>query len=311
MRSAGMTEENPELRSLRPAAGPSVTNPPRCPLCNSVRSRPFRTSGAWAIERCSDCGHRFLWPVPTAEEQRSLYERDYFQSSDSSAPGYAAYDEEGENLRRTFRERLTLLPPPPGRLLEVGSATGHFLEQARLAGWEVAGLEPSRWASEYARDVLSQPVRTTTLEDARLAPESCDLVVAWEVLEHLSHPRDFLREVHRVLRPGGSFAFSTPDCGSFVARVTAGRWPGWKKVPEHLSFFDRGTLRRLLRETGFEIVRERYVSLHVRLGFALERLAGILGFDPSALLPDRLLECTVRINCGYDLMFVARRNGSA
>lgn len=306
-----MTEGTSRLHSPPPGAGRSAAAAPRCPLCGSVHSLPFRSSGAWVIERCADCGHRFLWPVPAEEELRRFYERDYFRSADSSAPGYSAYDDEGENLRRTFRERLTLLPPPPGRLLEVGSATGYFLEQAGLAGWDVEGLEPSHWASEYARNVLGQPVATTTLEDAHLAPESYDLVVAWEVLEHLSQPREFLHEVRRVLRPGGSFAFSTPDCGSFVARATAGRWPGWKKVPEHLSFFDRKRLRRLVQEVGFEVVRERYVSLHVRLGFAFERLAGIVGFDLSALLPERLLARTIRINCGYDLMFVARRSGSA
>jgi 2-polyprenyl-3-methyl-5-hydroxy-6-metoxy-1,4-benzoquinol methylase len=265
--------------------------------------------GNFTIARCEHCGLRFLDPQPSAEAVQAYYEHEYFSSGESLGRGYDAYLEEAENHRATFRDRLRRLPKPVEhrRLLDVGAATGFFVEQARLAGWDAEGLEPSEWAASYARERLGLPVRRATLEDARLPGMIFDALTLWEVIEHVPDPRALLVESARVLRPGGVLALSTPDAGSMVARVFGSHWLGWRKLPEHLYFFDRATLVRLLQSVGFDVIWYRYVSITVTAGFAAQRLGALLGMPFLGHVPRLIAKRALPVNPLYDLMVVARR----
>jgi SAM-dependent methyltransferase len=278
-----------------------------CVVCGSRNWRPYRRQDGFKIVRCADCGLRYLEPQPNAADLAGLYDEAYYVSFDSRERGYDGYVTEAENWRRTFRDRLRDLPATPGRLLDVGAATGFFVEQARAAGWDAIGVEPSEWAAAYARDELGVDVRTGTLESLQLPDETFDVVTMWEVIEHLSDPRATLAEAHRILRPGGRLVLSTPDAGSLAARITGPRWLGWRKVPEHVFFFDRVTLDRLLRQAGFSPVRHRYASLTVSAGFALDRAMSLVGLPRRWRAPVWLTHRSIRINPGYDLLVVARR----
>jgi 2-polyprenyl-3-methyl-5-hydroxy-6-metoxy-1,4-benzoquinol methylase len=270
--------------------------------------RPFLERNGFAVLACGACGLRFLHPQPAAEQLTALYGPDYFANAAPGAPGYDRYVEEMANIRRTFDNRLRLLPrPAPGaRLLDVGAAIGLFVERARAAGWDAEGLEPSRWASGYARDILHQPVREGILDAAAVPAGSCAVVTMWEVIEHLPDPAATLGAAARALAPGGLLALSTPDAGSTVARILGQRWPGWTKIPEHLFFFDRATLRRLLETAGFRVEAMRYVSLTVSRRYLLDRIEAVTGSGVRHRLPGAWLDRPVRVNPLYDLMVLAR-----
>jgi 2-polyprenyl-3-methyl-5-hydroxy-6-metoxy-1,4-benzoquinol methylase len=284
-----------------------------CIGCGARGYTRFIERAGYEIVRCDSCGLRFLHPQPSAAEVQAYYDKEYFGSGNSANRGYDAYLTEAENHRATFRNRLRLLPrpSPDARLLDVGAATGFFVEQARIAGWNAEGVEPSEWAATYASKQLGQPVLHGTLEDAHFSPDTFDIVTLWEVIEHLPDPRAFLMEVARVLRPGGFLALSTPDAGSMVARVFRKRWLGWSKVPEHLFFFDRANLERILVDTGFVVQSCRYVSITVTAEFAARRLGTLLGLPALARLPSRLARRALAVNPLYDLMIIARRRQKA
>lgn len=259
---------------------------------------------------CRACSLRFLHPQPTPEELERLYGSTYFSNQAPGSPGYDRYVEEIEHHRLTFADRLQLLPAP-GReasLLDIGASIGIFVEQARRVGWEAEGVEPSAWAAEYARKTLGQPVRTGRLEDQGLPPGRHDVITMWEVIEHLPDPALVLDEIHRLLKPGGILALSTPDAGSLVTRLLGHRWPGWKKVPEHLFFFDRRTLRTLLRRTGFDPFFWRTVPLTVSRRYLYDRLAQVVPLPAPRWLPESWMQRPIRVNPGYDLMVMARRS---
>lgn len=282
-----------------------------CRLCHDLHTTTRLTAGRFAILRCTACGLGFLDPQPTAQELRDLYQEEYFAGTKPGMPGYDRYLVEIENHRMTFIDRIRLLPPPGegGRLLDVGASIGVFVEQARLAGWAAEGVEPSDWAAGYARDVLHQPVQAGTLESREFPSGAFSMVTMWEVIEHLPDPRAVLADIHRVLRPGGILALSTPDAGSSVARLLGRRWPGWRKIPEHLFYFDRPTLDRLLRGAGFEPLRWRHVSLTVSQQYLWDRVAQVVPLPPRRWLPEGWMTRPIRVNPGYDLMVTARRVG--
>ncbi len=279
-----------------------------CRLCGSRDTRPQFPRGQFTIRACHSCGLRFLDPHPTAEELDALYGEAYFTGTTPGAPGYDRYLEEIDNHRRTFAERLRYLPTPvPGsRLLDVGASIGVFVEQARRLGWEAEGIEPSAWAATHAREVLGQPVQTGLIGGEPTLPGPYAVVTMWEVIEHLPDPAAVLAELRNRLAPGGFLALSTPDARAPVARLLGRRWPGWKKVPEHLFFFDRPTLDRLLRAAGFTPHAWRYVSLTVSRRYLWDRLAQVIPMPPSRWAPAGWLEQSIRVNPGYDLMVLAR-----
>jgi len=281
-----------------------------CHLCGGDGRAVLREHGGHQIVECRTCGLRYLYPQPSLQETEELYSEHYFQSTDALGRGYEGYTDQADNLRATFRDRLKLLPSPrPGqRLLDVGAAAGYFVEQARIVGWDAEGIEPSKWAVAHARDQVRVPVREGILDANSYPPNAFDVITFWEVIEHLPDPRGFLTQVARVAKPGARVFLSTPDSGSAVARLLGRNWLGWRKVPEHLYFFDKRSLSRLLDEAGLEVVDTRYVTLTVTWPYALERLGASLGVGRSAFgaLAGLLRRRSVRINCFYDLMVVAR-----
>ena len=289
----------------------SVTANQPCVVCGDTSRHGFIRHGEFEVVACGGCGLRLLDPMPSAESASALYSDDYFRNDSALARGYDDYEAERDNMRATFRDRLRFLPRPAlhERLLDVGAAAGFFVEQARLVGWDAEGLELNGWAAEYARERLGVPVRRGSFEDAGYPDHSFAAVTMWEVIEHIPRPREFIREIARILQPGGLLALSTPDAGSAVARLFGRRWLGWKKIPEHVFFFDRATLGRLLREEGFEITSTRYVSLTVRASYALDRLAALVGVPWLARVPKAIGNAPLRVNPLYDLMVIARLRG--
>ena len=279
-----------------------------CLVCGSRQSTRFLVVESFAIRACQGCGLRFLDPQPSAAELHVLYGEGYFNRHKPGEPGYDQYLGELEGHRRTFDQRLSLLPSPTAgaALLDVGAATGVFVERARRHGWAASGVEPSAWAAAHARDTMGQPVMTGSLEDLTVEPGSLGGVTMWEVIEHLPDPREVLEHIRRLLRADGFLALSTPDAGSTVAKLLGRRWPGWKKVPEHLYHFDRPTLRRLLHETGFDVSAMTYVPLVVTRGYLLDRVRDLTGFSVPGLLPKFDRTVPIQVNPYYDLFVLAR-----
>ena len=63
-----------------------------------------------------------------------------------------------------------------------------------------------------------------------------------------------LKNIHRILKPGGVFAVTTPNIGSLPAKILGKRWEEIRRVREHIYFFSDKTLTKMLRSTGFEIL---------------------------------------------------------
>jgi SAM-dependent methyltransferase len=118
------------------------------------------------------------------------------------------------------------------------------------------------------------------VEQAGFAEGEFDLVVSLEVLEHLERPLLHLREVRRVMRPGGQLLLSTPNL-----RGLSGRWLGvrWRAIdPQHLSYFTQASLSRALIEAGFRHVHVRSRSLDISTWRKAATEPGVSSFDPFA-----------------------------
>jgi SAM-dependent methyltransferase len=159
--------------------------------------------------------------------------------------------------RREFL--LRHLPTEPGRVLDVGCATGYIAELVRHLGHEVVGVELNRTMAAKARQRGLEVLEHDLEEPLPLPDNSFDLVHACEIIEHLFDTEAFLHHVHAVLAPGGTLVLSTPNLNSLGNRfrVALGRpLPMWGAYPGdthggHIRVFNLAKARELLDRTGF------------------------------------------------------------
>jgi SAM-dependent methyltransferase len=239
------------------------------------------------IARCLDCGHMQLEELPREE----ALERDYAEVSES------AYLDEAAGQRATARRALERIERhvPVGALCDLGCWVGFLLSEAEARGWEAVGVEPSRFAAEFARERLGLDVREGALGGVELPPDRFDAVVMGDVIEHLSIPGAALDRAAELLRPGGVVYLALPDAGSRVARYLGARW--WSVLPTHLHYFTRASLARLLGRHGFAVEWMGTAPKAFSVGYYLGRLegyspplaAGAVGAARTAGLADRLI----------------------
>jgi SAM-dependent methyltransferase len=146
-----------------------------------------------------------------------------------------------------------------GRLLEVGSAAGYFLWEARKLGYDVQGLDITRQLVDFSRDVLGVPTVEGTLRGAPFAAGAFDLVYHRNVLSHLADPCEEFRIMHRLLAPGGLLVFETGNAAELPAAEA-----GELELPDHLFHFSEATIRELLERTGFHTVEIHRYALVTR-----------------------------------------------
>jgi SAM-dependent methyltransferase len=140
----------------------------------------------------------------------------------------------------------------PGRLLDLGCWAGFLLDEARRRGWQTLGVEPSAFASDFARRQLGLDVRTADLFSARLEPNSFDAVVLGDVIEHLPDPGRALDRIASLTTPEGLVHLALPDAGSRVARALGARW--WSVIPTHVQYFTRSSMSTLLGRHGWRLL---------------------------------------------------------
>jgi 2-polyprenyl-3-methyl-5-hydroxy-6-metoxy-1,4-benzoquinol methylase len=142
---------------------------------------------------------------------------------------------------------------PEGRLLDVGCATGFFLEPAAQF-WEVTGVELSEFAAEYARREFGHTVYTGDLADVGIPDASFDVVTLWNTIEHVADAREVMKHVARVAAPGALIVLTTGNVSGPLARRDLAKW-GLMTPPAHLYFFGPRTITRLLEDTGLIVRR--------------------------------------------------------
>jgi SAM-dependent methyltransferase len=233
-----------------------------CDRCGSSADRevfegPDRLHGlpGWfRLVACPRCGWLRQNPRPTAETLAFYYPEDYanfIPAIEDESRRWRRWDRRYGMLKRRWAvERLQ----PCGRLLDVGCATGAFLHEMQLSGWQAEGVEPNPGAASYARRRHGLEIYPGTLRAAGLPSGRFNVITLWDVLEHVPNPWADLVEAHRLLAGSGLLVLRVPNLESLEARWFGKYWLGWD-LPRHLYFFPRQVLFADLTELGFRIER--------------------------------------------------------
>jgi 2-polyprenyl-3-methyl-5-hydroxy-6-metoxy-1,4-benzoquinol methylase len=204
--------------------------------------------------------------------------------------------------RKTFAHAYQRIEPfltNKGNLIEIGSYCGLFLTEAKRHGWNVTGIEPSRWAARYAMSDSGCKVINGSLE--MVAPsleEKFDVAVSWDVLEHVRDPAEYLRIINGLLKTGGTVALSTLDTDTWFPRLMGRNWPWIMEM--HLFYFDSAVLQQMLREAGFEVLRVESYRHYVSLRYIYKKICTYLPgrvktvfLTGSRLIPEWIIPVTL------------------
>ena len=246
-----------------------------CQVCASADiSAQFIVQGI-QVKKCAQCGLVFVHPLPEEKELRAGYQQQYFQSADPLSWGYENYLLMDKENRQTAARRLHIVEEliKSGSLLEIGCATGIFLQEAGKHGFQLTGIEISEFAGRIGREKYQVPIITGTLPEAGLPENNYDLVAMWDMLEHVPNPVAELAAAAKVLKGGGYLFLTVPDTGTLAARLLGKKWFGFSKIREHLYYFNKKSIELALHKTGFEVLQIRSSPMLVSWGFLAGKLA--------------------------------------
>jgi len=221
---------------------------------------------------CTRCGTLYANPRVTVESLGNIYDSEEFFEGREGNINYYSFLSGEQYLRRTARGRIERFRPYARgtRLLEVASAAGFFLAEAKAAGFDASGVEFSGPMARYASERWGVPVIAGSIEATALESDTYDVIASWGVMTILRDPRAVISKFHAALKPGGVWAFNTYDNRSLWGRAFGPRW--YILVPNTSQVHCDSTLRRLIDEAGFDLVARRRDRPHA----SVERLLFVL-----------------------------------
>ena len=189
---------------------------------------------AFPILRCDACGLVRTDFDPTRRDLSAYYDAAYYGDTGKRFPAPVEWAVGMFRHRRV--QAVVKHQVGPGRILDIGCGRGLMLADFLARGWDVVGTE---FSAELAQAVTNRFGIPVHMQDYGFAADSFDVVTLWHSLEHLANPVDTLREVHRILKPGGLAVLEVPNLASWQAKLGGGRW-FHLDAPRHLVHF-RGT----------------------------------------------------------------------
>lgn len=188
----------------------------KCPFCRNsnieMKNRNLE-SNLYKCKKCSTLFRKYFLP-PFTDYSSKYFIEDYKNQYGKT------YEEDSSNLSVLAKRRLEKIKKikPYGKILDIGSAMGFFLKEAREYGYETEGIEISEYASDYCINTLNLNVHNCSLLDFNYKEKEYDIITAWYVAEHIYNFEDILERIIYSLKDEGILAFATPNGNGLSGR---------------------------------------------------------------------------------------------
>ena len=223
-----------------------------CNLCHTDNPSTLWIKDGFRYVRCQTCGLVYVNPQLLSSEIERIYAIGY-KSKSASKPRPVDF--------LAYQPVLSWAAPykQAGRLLDVGCFKGYLLVAAREQGWAVFGTEISSQAVDYARREHQLDVVLGSLPEAGYPGAYFDVIIMQDVIEHLSDPSNYLREICRLLRPGGGLYLDTPNFDSLTRHALGKDWSVF--FPWHQYYFTVQTLCKMVEIAGLTVRHVQCIGL--------------------------------------------------
>lgn len=202
--------------------------------------------GEFKLYECPECTIQITTPRPNKKIIGKFYPNEYspYNSKDKKNNLYAL-------IRNIIYPNHRKLPKiKPGSLLDVGCSNGEYMEYAQKQGWNVEGVEFSKFAAEIAQK-KGFHIYHGDLEEINFQ-KKYDVVTAWMVIEHLHEPNKTLKKIRNLLNQDGYLLISIPDTSS-ISRKIFGKYSYDLQLPTHLFHFNIKSINIIAENNGWNI----------------------------------------------------------
>jgi 2-polyprenyl-3-methyl-5-hydroxy-6-metoxy-1,4-benzoquinol methylase len=226
-----------------------------CPCCRKSASFSFKakdynrqiTNEIYDYYECDYCELIFISPIP--ENLGKYYPETYYELPKTS-------EELNSRAKATQQGKIDVILPfiDKGRLLEIGPAYGLFSYLAKTAGFDVTAIEMDARCCEYLRDVIGiNVVEGSDTIDLLRQCEQFDVIVLWQVIEHLPDPWSVISAAIEHLAPGGFLIVDTPNPDAIQFRVLGSRWVH-VDAPRHVTLIPHRLMVTFIEKLGLQSV---------------------------------------------------------
>lgn len=246
-----------------------------CPVCGSDKINPLLTvkdhsvsKEEFVVWQCSNCSLRFTQDVP---DEASIGR--YYQSSD-----YISHTNTDKGLinkiyqrvrKHTLNQKADLIigeTAKQGKILDIGSGIGAFLNTMQKKGWETVGIEPDEGARQQAKNLFDLHLNETNVLE-QLSANSFEAITLWHVLEHVHQLHSYVERLKLLLKPNGKIFIAVPNYESADSLIYKLYWAAYD-VPRHLYHFAPKSIEALMQQHGLKVSSKKpmwfdsfYISL--------------------------------------------------
>lgn len=234
-----------------------IENVDTCTMCGSSDlSHLIERPDGLTLVHCNTCHFSFLGKRPIQSALAAYYNSDYFQDS-ATYQDYFNYAKASNDLG--YCPRLHRLQPFINnwnglRVIEIGCAAGSTLNLIQRYGGLVEGIEISDEAAGIARNLFNLNIFNGPFEESPIKKNNYDVVLMFDVLEHLPSAGNTIDQISKILSPKGYFAMTVPNFDRFALEKSD--WPGLHSWFEHLNYFTSDVLSKRLEKSGFTIIEK-------------------------------------------------------
>ena len=258
-----------------------------CYICNSERIELYREVNRFHVYRCRQC--KLLWVAKiNIGDLRKFYNCSYFKK-DQAKTGYSDYQRDEKAIRKNAENIINITRKyrnlNGAKVLDIGCAYGFFLDEVKKkCNCEVYGIEISKHAYQYAKEKLKLNVRNCRFRENKYEPNYFDVVFIIGTIEHLVDPNTILKDIKKVLKPGGILIITTMDTNGWIPLHMI-------KPPEHLFYFNHDNLFMLLNKLKLRRLLCKMYFSHYFLSDLFFRLAKFTSLSVLDYIGQKIFEC--------------------
>jgi len=229
----------------------------KCPICRGTSFIAYLTcidyttsKREFNLTECANCHFIITSPRPDSKEIGEYYKSEsYISHTGTSKSLINKIYLKARSISLKRKRKLIQLHSHLGNLLDYGCGTGDFINECKLNGWDVQGIEPSTEARIKAQKLTNAKIFPNISE---VTDNQFDTITLWHVLEHVHDLNSIMEKLIELLKPNGTIFIAVPNHNSWDANKYKKYWAAYD-VPRHLWHFSKDNISMLLKHHGMKV----------------------------------------------------------
>ena len=234
-----------------------------CNLCNNdifeIVANRLRDSDDYKIYKCMSCSHVQLLPRPFVSEDKEYYDGNrqdraihkVINIKELKKSSISDVNRRADFIENRFSKNIDIL--------DVGVGYGFFLEEMTNRGYKIKGVEISDERRDIAKTIIDVPILDINFCEESSGTESVDVVTLFHVLEHITDPIQFCKNLRNIIKKDSYLIVEVPNIDELLLQ-TCPEYNEFYWIRAHLNYFNAAILTDVLKRAGFRNIEMNFVQ---------------------------------------------------